>query len=216
VVVNYKLGEFADGAGTLDIERGQLTGIQQAHWQTDTSISNASWGYVKNDTYKSPRELIHLLVDVVSKNGNLLLNIGPRADGTIPEQARQILLAMGDWLKTNGEAIYGSRPWRTFGEGPTEVAGGSFQDTKTKPYTAQDFRFTTKDGVLYAIELGWPQGSQVVIHSIRPEDRVHEVRLLAGGKRLAWQQQADGLHLSLPARPVGDYAYVYRITLAKP
>lgn len=211
VVVNYKQGDFAEGAGTLDVERGQLTGINPDHWQTDTSISNASWGYIKNDTYKSPKELIHLLVDVVSKNGNLMLNVGPRSDGTIPEDAQKILLAMGGWLKTNGDAIYATTPWRTFGEGPTEVVGGTFQDTKTKPYTAEDFRFTTKGGTLYAIELGWPEGGKTVIHSIKPDDHVRAVSLLADGKPVPWQQQPDGLHISVPVQPVGDYAYVYRI-----
>jgi alpha-L-fucosidase len=213
VVVNYKLGDFPEGAGTLDIERGQLTGIHPTHWQTDTSISDASWGYIKHDTYKSPEFLIHLLVDVVSKNGNLMLNIGPRADGTIPDSERDVLLDIGRWLKSNGEAIYGSRPWRVFGEGPTKVAGGSFQDTKTKPYTAKDFRFTTKPGVLYATELGWPKGGNVVIHSIKPDDHVGAVTLLADGRQVRSQQQADGLHLSLPAQPVGQYAYVFRIEM---
>jgi Alpha-L-fucosidase len=216
VVVNYKLGDFPEGAGTLDIERGQLTGIHPTHWQTDTSISNASWGYIEHDTYKSPQTLIHLLADVVSKNGNLMLNIGPRADGSIPDSERDTLLAIGRWLKTNGEAIYGSRPWRVFGEGPTEVVGGTFQDTKTKPYTAQDFRFTTQPGVLYAIEMGWPQGGKVVIHSIKPGDHVHAVKLLADRRQVSWRQQADGLQLDLPAQPRGEYAYVFRIELSTP
>jgi len=213
VVVNYKLGDFPEGAGTLDIERGQLTGIHPTHWQTDTSISNASWGYIEHDTYKTPQFLIHMLVDVVSKNGNLMLNIGPRADGTIPDSERDTLLAMGRWLKTNGEAIYGSRPWRVFGEGPTEVVGGTFQDTKTKPYTAQDFRFTTGHGALYAIEMGWPKDGRVVIHSITPGDHVHAVSLLGDGRKVNWQQKADGLHLNLPAQRVGEYAYVFRIDM---
>ena len=214
VVVNYKLGDFPEGAGTLDIERGQLTGIHPTHWQTDTSISDKSWGYIEHDTYKSPRELIHLLVDVVSKNGNLMLNIGPRADGTIPDGEREVLLAIGKWLQANGDAIYGTKPWRVFGEGPTEVIGGSFQDTKTQPYTAQDFRFTTKPGVLYAIEMDWPKDGTVVIHSIKPTDHVRAVDLVVNDQPVTWQQQPDGLHLTLPKPSAGEYAYVYRIELS--
>ncbi|UKE72238.1 alpha-L-fucosidase [Xanthomonas graminis] len=216
VVVNYKLGAFPEGAGTLDIERGQLTGIHPTHWQTDTSVSNASWGYVENDTYKTPTFIVHMLVDVVSKNGNLMLNIGPRADGSIPDTERDILLSIGKWLKTNGEAIYDSQPWRTYGEGPTEVVGGTFQDTKTKPYTAKDFRFTTGHGALYAIELGWPAGGKVVIRSLTPADGVRGVTLLATGKQVPFEQRADGLHLTLPAKPVGEHAYVFRIDLPSP
>ncbi|MCI2263370.1 alpha-L-fucosidase [Xanthomonas indica] len=216
VVVNYKLGAFPEGAGTLDIERGQLTGIHPTHWQTDTSVSNASWGYVENDTYKTPTFIIHMLVDVVSKNGNLMLNIGPRADGSIPDTERAILLSIGTWLKTNGEAIYDSTPWRTYGEGPTEVVGGTFQDTKTKPYTPEDFRFTTGHGALYAIELGWPADGQAVIRSLKPADGVRGVTLLASGKPVPFEQRADGLHLRLPAKPAGEHAYVFRIDLSSP
>jgi alpha-L-fucosidase len=213
VVVNYKLGDFPEGAGVLDIERGQLSGIQARHWQTDTSVSDNSWGYVEGDTYKSPTFLIHLLADVVSKNGNLMLNIGPRADGTIPEAESNILLAIGRWLKVNGQAIYDTRPWRVFGEGPTEVASGSFQDTRTKPYTAEDFRFTTRPGALYAIELGWPKNAEAVIHSIKPSDHIGAVTLLADGKTLKATQQSDGLHVSLPGKPPGESAYVLRIAM---
>ncbi|MXV06296.1 MULTISPECIES: alpha-L-fucosidase [unclassified Xanthomonas] len=216
VVVNYKLGAFPEGAGTLDIERGQLTGIHPTHWQTDTSVSNASWGYVENDTYKTPTFIIHMLVDVVSKNGNLMLNIGPRADGSIPDTERAILLSIGKWLKTNGEAIYDSTPWRTYGEGPTEVVGGTFQDTKTKPYTPEDFRFTTGHGALYAIELGWPADGKALIRSLKPADGVRGVTLLATGKPVPFEQRTDGLHLRLPAKPVGEHAYVFRIDLSSP
>ncbi|WP_233496785.1 alpha-L-fucosidase [Dyella sp. AtDHG13] len=216
VVVNYKLGDFPEGAGTLDIERGQLRGIHASHWQTDTSISNDSWGYIEHDTYKSPTFIIHLLADVVSKNGNLMLNVGPRADGTIPEGAQDTLRSIGRWLKANGEAIYGSKPWRTFGEGPTEVATGTFQDTKTKPYTAEDFRFTTGNGRLYAIELGWPATHQATIHSIKPEEKVARVESVADNQSIAFTQDAGGLHLRLPSQPIGSDAYVYRITFASP
>jgi len=214
VVVNYKLGDFPEGAGTLDIERGQLTGIHATHWQTDTSISNDSWGYVEHDTYKSPTFIIHLLADVVSKNGNLMLNIGPRADGTIPQGAQDTLRSIGRWLKVNGEAIYGSKPWRLYGEGPTEVVGGTFQDTKTKPYTAQDFRFTTGNGNLYAIELGWPANGMATVRSIRPDEKVTRVQLLADGSTVPFTQDAGGLHLRLPPHAVGSDAYVFRIALA--
>ncbi|WP_238481271.1 alpha-L-fucosidase [Dyella telluris] len=216
VVVNYKLGDFPEGAGTLDIERGQLRGIHATHWQTDTSISNDSWGYVEHDTYKSPTFIIHMLVDVVSKNGNLMLNVGPRADGTIPQGAQDTLLSIGRWLKTNGEAIYGSKPWRTFGEGPTEVAAGTFQDVKTKPYTADDFRFTTRDGKLYAIELGWPSKQVATIHSVKPADKVVSVESVANKQAIPFTQDAAGLHLRLPPHPIGTDAYVYRITFSTP
>jgi alpha-L-fucosidase len=212
-VVNYKFGAFPESAGVLDIERGQLPKIEPRVWQTCTSISDKSWGYIDNDTYKPPRAIIHLLADVVSKNGNLLLNVGPRADGTIPDAARDTLLAIGGWLKANGEGIYGTRPWRVFGEGPTQVVGGSFQEGKTKPYTAEDFRFTTKGKTLYAIELGWPGAGEAVIHALTAQDHVRSVVLLADGAEVKHRQDADGLHLFLPKTPVGDYAYVYRIEL---
>ena len=211
VVVNYKDLAAAPGAGTVDVERGQLTDIQQQVWQTDTSISNVSWGYLEHDSFKTPEYIIHVLADVVSKNGNLLLNVGPRPDGTIPEEAQRILRAVGAWLKVNGEAIYGSKPWTHFGEGPTEVAAGSFHEDQAKPYTPQDFRFTTAGGHLYAIELGWPEGREVSIRSISPQLEVRSVHLLGTAKQVPFTQDAQGLHLRLPAARPGAYAWVYRI-----
>ena len=209
-IVNYKLGEFADGAGVLDIERGQAPGIRKDVWQTCTSISDKSWGYIENDTYKSPEQLIHLMADVVSKNGNLLLNVGPHADGRIPDGAKDTLLKMGEWLKINGEAIYGSRPWVTFGEGPTETASGTFAESKSQPYTSQDFRFTVKDNVLYAIEMTRPAG-EVTITSIRSDYPVKSVRLLGTDAAIAFRQTTEGLSLTLPANAPEQLAYVYRI-----
>ncbi len=143
-IITYKWVDMQKDSGVLDIERGQLDQTLDRVWQTDTSVSNKSWGYIEHDTFKTPAFIVHQLADVVSKNGNLLLNIGPRSDGTIPDEVQQVLLAVGGWLKVNGEAIYGTRPWVSYGEGPTKVAAGSFQDTKTQEYTAEDFRFTTK------------------------------------------------------------------------
>jgi len=156
-------------------------------------------------------------VDIVSKNGNLLLNIGPKSDGTIPDEVQKVLLDVGAWLKVNGDAIYGTRPWRVFGEGPTKVAEGSFHDTDVQPYTPEDFRFTTKGGTLYAIEFGWPTKGEVVIQSLASgvgEEIVQSVDLLGSDSKLNFRQGPDGLHISVPAASSGKYAFAYRIQFA--
>ena len=157
---------------------------------------------------------------MVSKNGNLLINIGPRSDGTIPDEVKQVLRAVGGWLRVNGDAIYGTRPWKLYGEGPTQVAAGSFHDADTKPYTAEDFRFTTKGNNLYAIELGWPQSGEAVIHALGTSGlgsrHIQAVELLGSGAKLKFEQQSDGLHVTAPAKPAGEAAYVYRIMLDGP
>ncbi len=214
-VINYKQTAMPEGSAVLDIERGQLPGIRTLHWQTDTSVSNRSWGYIKNDTYKSSQFIVDELVDVVSKNGNLLLNIGPESDGTIPDQVRQTLLGVGGWLHTNGEAIYGTRPWTQFGEGPTQVAAGSFHDTKVAAYTPADFRFTLKGRTLYALELARPSASDANIQMLSSTSGNHvvNVELLGSTQHLEWKQTPNGLHLTLPADAPDEYAYVYRIAL---
>jgi len=159
--------------------------------------------------------VIDQLVDIVSKNGNLLLNIGPRSDGTIPEEVQHVLLDVGAWLNLNGEAIYGTRPWRIYGEGPTKVAAGSFHDTETAHYTSEDFRFTTKAGVLYAIGLAWPEKGEVAIHSLAPTAGsvpLHSVALLGSDATISFEQRPDGLHIHLPAQAPAKYAYAVRIT----
>jgi alpha-L-fucosidase len=218
-VINYKYFAMEEHSAVLDLERGQLSGIRPLPWQTDTSVGNKSWGYIENDTFKSPEFIIHQLVDIVSKNGNLLLNIGPRSDGTIPDEVQRILLSVGRWLKVNGEAIYGTRPWQVFGEGPTETAAGPFHDTETQAYTAEDFRFTEKNGLLYAIEMGLPTSGTVTIHSLIPGAfgtgrRIKSIRLLGSEGTLLFQQLTDGLNVRLPDQSVGKYAYVFRIEFA--
>jgi alpha-L-fucosidase len=213
-VINYKTVAMEQGSGVLDIERGQLPGIRKLYWQTDTSISNKSWGYIENDTFKTPEFVVHQLVDIVSKNGNLLINIGPRSDGTIPDEVQHVLLDIGAWLNVNGEAIYGTRPWRVYGEGPTEVEAGQFHDTDTKPYTAEDFRFTTKGDTLYAIELGWPTTGEVTVHSLASQvgaEKVRSVTLLGSSATIGFTQEADGLHLQLPVEPAGKMAYAFKV-----
>ncbi len=214
-VINYKDYAMQEHSAVLDLERGQLGDIRPLHWQTDTSVSNKSWGYIKDDTFKSPEFVVHQLIDIVSKNGNLLLNIGPRSDGTIPEEVQQVLLDVGAWLNINGEAIYGTRPWMTYGEGPTKVASGSFHDTDTANYTAEDFRFTTKGDVLYVIGFAWPTSGEALIHTLaltlgrRP---VRSVALLGSDAKLQFEQRPNGLHVQLPAQAPSHYAYALRVS----
>jgi len=214
-VINYKDFAMQEHSAVLDMERGQLGNIRPLYWQTDTSVSNKSWGYIKNDTFKSPQFIVHQLIDIVSKNGNLLLNIGPRSDGTIPEEVQAVLRDVGSWLQINGEAIYGTRPWKLYGEGPTKVTAGSFHDTDTAAYTAEDFRFTTKGTSLFAIELGWPTTGQAVIHSLgsiaMKGQKIGSVVLLGSDTPLSFQQQPDGLRIQLPAKGSGKYAYAFRV-----
>jgi alpha-L-fucosidase len=214
-VINYKDYAIQEHSAVLDLERGQLGDIRPLYWQTDTSVSNKSWGYIKDDTFKTPQFVVQQLIDIVSKNGNLLLNIGPRSDGTIPEEVQAMLRDVGSWLKVNGEAIYGTRPWKIYGEGPTKVAAGSFHDTDTAGYTAEDFRFTAKGKTLYAIELGWPSGGETVIHSlgttIMNGRKIGSIVLLGSDTKLNFQQQPDGLHIQLPAQAPSKYAYAFRV-----
>ena len=213
-VINYKDYAMQDHSGVLDIERGQLGDLRALPWQTDTSVSNKSWGYIKDDTFKSPEFIVHQLIDIVSKNGNLLLNVGPRSDGTIPEEVQQVLLEVGAWLNTNGEAIYGTRPWKIYGEGPTKVTAGTFHETDTAKYTAEDFRFTTKGDVLYVIGLVWPRNGEAVIHSLAPavgSEPVQSITLLGGEAKVEFDHRADGLHVRLPGNPPAKYAYVLRL-----
>ncbi len=218
-VLQYKTihkGSFPDGTAVLDIERGKLDNIRKMAWQTDTSISTKSWGYIENDDFKSTDSLVDDLVDIVSKNGCLLLNVGPKADGTIPAQAEQILLEIGQWLKMNGEAIYGTRYWQVFGEGPTQEAQGHMGERQgRKPFTAQDIRFTTKGNTLYAIALDWPK-SEMVIHALAAGSKlaskpVRSVQLLGLKEKLQWKQTAEGLVVHMPAAKHGAYAHAFRI-----
>lgn len=149
-------------------------------------------------------------MDIVSKNGNLLLNIGPKADGTITPEQQSVLLQIGDWLAVNGEAIYGARPWIKSGEGSEQGTSGAFADNKESVYTAQDIRFTTKGNVLYAISLEWPE-KEVTIYSIGNETKVASVSLLGSDENLQWQQTADGLNVVYPKEKPSDYAHALKV-----
>ena len=185
----YLAGSVLDfekaGRGPQDILAGA--------WQIDDQIATNSWGYVNPMHYRSAASILGELVETASKGGNLLLNISPMADGTIPDEQQRILLEIGKWLGVNGEAIYGSRPWTKSSEGP--------------------LRFTTGGGALYAFVPGRAD-TQVVITSLATgmAGRVEGVRLLGQGGVPAFKQGADGLAVTLPPGRSGDYASVLKIT----
>jgi alpha-L-fucosidase len=211
--VAHKFTEIQQYTGILDFERGRADRIQPYPWLTDTSLG--PWFNHNALAYRTTDDLVDTFIDIVSKNGCLLLNVGPHADGRIPERAKTMLLAMGGWLKLNGEAIYGTRPWRVFGEGPTRNAGGGFSEKTARPYTAEDIRFTTKGEALYALGLDWPDSRRVTITSLprsAGSGTVHKVSLLGADENLKWTQTAAGLEVQLPAKKPCDFAFALKIT----
>ena len=217
-VVNYKFEAMPQTVAVLDLERARLAGMRDLFWQTDTSVGFTSWGYVTNHRYKDVRLILTEFVDIVSKNGCLLLNVGPRADGTIPAKEAEMLREIGAWLQVNGEAIYGSRPWKIYGEGPTETVEGHLSEERNRPMGPEDIRFTTKGDALYATALGLAE-QEWTIESLRAgsdllEGRtVSRVRLLGHDGDLKWSQRSDALAIRNPRPSLGKHAYVFEITL---
>ena len=220
VSVTYKEKDLPWGVGILDIERGRLGKLASYKWLTDDAIDWNSWCHVQNPSYKSADRIVDELVDIVSKNGSFLLDIAPTAEGVIPEPVVERLLAIGKWLGVNGEAIYGTRPWKLFGEGPTQIKAGMFGEEKTPDFTAQDIRFTSRWKTLYAITLDWPQNSaELVIKSLNTKDallaqsEIADVSLLGSDAKLSWQHNGEGLRIELPREKPGAFAYVFKILL---
>jgi alpha-L-fucosidase len=197
-----------------DVERGFTDHLWEEPWQTDTCIGD--WFYnvarLNGRSYKSAEQVIQRLCDVVSKNGNLLLSIPQPGDGSIDSEEERILDAMARWTAVNGEAIFGSRPWRTYGEGPTALVAGMQNEQSAKPFTAEDIRFTTSKGALYALFLAWPERSSTIgaLARGRWQGEVARVTLLGGG-RIAHRHDETGLHLDLPRRPEGGIVPAVRI-----
>lgn len=204
-----------------DVERGAPDKIQEKPWQTCTCIGE--WHYRRsvydNNGYKSAQTVIKMLADIVSKNGNLLLNIPVRGDGSIDEKEVKIVEEIGKWMKINSEAIYDTRPWKIYGEGPSvenanPINAQGFNEGKIKN-TSKDIRFTTKKGILYAIVLDYPENSNVIIKSLSKGNtlfgkNVKQVELLGSGK-MKFENDSDGLKIILPPKKQGDGVIVLKI-----
>ena len=239
VVVNHKYEAFPPKTAVLDIAVGtnriswRPESVHATVWQFDTMSNRRYWFWRADMEVRPVAELIAELADVVSKNGNLLLNFPPAPDGTFTPEQEKALLEMGRWLSVNGEAIYGTRPWQTYGEGPTEGLGPLFREGVPKtPYTSADIRFTLRPGsgqalrqssgqaskgdALYAIVLAWPEDRKVNIKSLAAGSalarrEIKSVRLLGSDATIKWNRGADSLVIDLPAQKPCDHAYVLKI-----
>ena len=207
--------------GLFDLEVGKMNDLTPHTWLSDTCVDagpRGCWSHVRDIGYKSPERLIHNLVDRVSKNGYLLLNVGPRADGTIPEPAQDCLREIGRWLAINGEAVYGTVPWLRYGEGPTKIEGGSHFNEDNEPrFTCHDLRYTCKDDALYVTALGRP-GERLTCASLGqcfthyPED-ILKIEMLGGeGAELKWFLNEDGLSIEVPQAVPSTVAVSFKIT----
>ena len=207
VVMCSKFRDDPPNCVIRDLERGRMSNIQTNVWQTDTSISVHSWGYSADDEYFSVDYLVDQLIDIVSKNGVLMLNFGPKADGTVAAEYKERLLGMGSWLKVCGDAIYATRPFHIYGEKPNkeELAAG-----------ATEIRYTrSKDNsILYAIALAWP-GEKFTLSKLKQDKfqtaSIKSIRLLGTNDSLSWNQDKTGIHVTMPIRP--DYEFAFPIAI---
>jgi alpha-L-fucosidase len=213
-VVTFKQTDLPRTVAVDDYEKGRANRLTEFTWLTDDTISRGSWCYTQDLRIKPTKEVVHVLIDIVSKNGQLLLNISPKADGAIPDDQKEVLLGIGKWLQVGGEAIYGTRPWVIFGEGPTRMKkGGHFVGSLS--YSAQDIRFTTDGDTLYAVFLGQPAreatiaclGTQIGLCG----GTVERVTLLGGQGELSFVQDENGLRVAFPEQLPSDIATAIKI-----
>ena len=202
VLTAKRLTPYQRAGIVYDVERGFVADILPHPWQTDTCIG--SWHYdrriFEGHAYKSAKSVVQRLCDVVSKNGNLMLSIPMRGDGSIDSDEEKILADLAAWFAVNGDAIYATRPWRRFGEGPTRPPTGHMAENEAKPFTPEDIRFTVGGGALNAFFLDWPDEESAIASLGRnalPSAEIQRVEML-GGRPLSFRRGADALRLSLP------------------
>jgi alpha-L-fucosidase len=226
ILFGKMLSESEQKCIVRDIERGAANTIEPQPWETDTCIGN--WHYDRSlyekNRYKTAKTVIQMLCDIVSKNGDLLLNIPVRGDGTIDDKEQAVLEGIGAWMDVNKECIFGTRPWKVFGEGPASegaaLSAQGFNEGKGRPFTAADFRFTTKSNVLYAIELGWPTNA-ASIKSLGTAAKLLDksiggITLLGSAEKVQWSQNSDALTIKPPQNTPLGAAVVFKITLDNP
>lgn len=216
VSINYKHNAFPPNCATFDVERGALQDISPVPWQTCTAIGKNSWGYTKTNKFKSVSHIVCDMIDIVSKNGMMLLNVGPKADGTITKEETAVLKGIGSWMKINGEGIYDTIPWKKFGEGKVNVKAGFFQDNKNKGYTEKDFRFTYKNGVIYAFQMKPAKGTAVKIEAFRRMNEdllVKSVQLLGSDRELVFERNKKHMVIQLPHEVQNDLPLCFKIEL---
>src|SRR5579871_117992 len=213
--------DCAEGACALDLERGIVDRIWPEPWQTDTCIGN--WHYKRNITYKSPKIVVDMLVDIVSRNGNLLLNFPLPGSGALDERELAVLSSLTDWMAVNGEGIYATRRWRVYGEGPSVMPPPErqgqlgFNEGRRKDLTPEDVRFTVKGRTLYAFVMGWPQGPARIkaLAAKRAQPvKVRNVEMLGHKGKLKWVQGETGLTVDMPPEKPCDHAVALKITTA--
>ena len=196
-----------------DVERGALDSISPFPWQTDTSIGD--WFYRTGQKYMTGTEVIQMLVDIVSKNGNLLLNVVQTPEGDLEPDVMKILNDIAAWTPANSEGIYGSRPWKIYGEGPSTLKArekGQFGEIKdVRPYSSTDIRFTTKGKTLYAYCMGTPAEDIHILslgkNSKIAKQQVASVKMLGSSEKLQWSQDNDALVIKKPVK-VPDWQVV--------
>ncbi len=223
VVIVRKQDDLPLDFSVDDLEKSRKNKLEEKSWMTDETISKGSWCYTDNLKIKTAKDVLHVLIDITSKNGVLLLNISPTKEGTIPEDQQAVLLKMGDWLSKYGEAIYGTRPWYTFGEGPTKEPEGHFKNNKEflkLKYSADDIRFTKKDNVLYASLMGWPEKDNVLIESFAKDAlpapvSIENISLLGSDETVNWELKDSGLSVDIPGEMTDEMSPVFKIVLKK-